>query len=63
MTVQPQGESLRLAVKWIAEKRKADESVNPVKLVDEASFRFDLSPKDSEFLLRMVKNGDNQDSA
>lgn len=62
-TVQPQGEQLRKAVKWISEKRKENAAINPVKLVDEASFKFDLSPKDSEFLLRMVKNGDHQDPA
>lgn len=62
-TIQPQGEQLRKAVQWISEKRKETPDINPVKLVDEASFRFDLSPKDSEFLLRFVKNGNSQDTA
>lgn len=62
-TVQPQGEQLKKAVKWISEKRKENPDINPTKLVDEAAFRFDLSPKDSQFLLRLVKNDDCQNSA
>lgn len=62
-TIQPKGEQLRKAVQWISEKRKETLDINPVKLVDEASFRFDLSPKDSEFLRRFVKNGNSQDTA
>ncbi len=54
-TVQPQGEQLRKAVKWISDKRKEDPDINLAKLVDDASLQFDLSPKDSEFLLRFVK--------
>ena len=62
-TLQPQGEKLRKAVKWISEKRKENPDINPVKLVDEAGFQFDLTPKDSEFLLRFVKNDDHQNPA
>ena len=61
--VMPQGESLRNAVKWVSEKRKAQPEINLTKIVDDACLRFDLSPKDSEFLLRFVKNDDHQDSA
>ena len=61
--VHPQGESLRNALKWLAEKRKENPGLDPVKLADEAGFRFDLSPKDSAFLMRMVKDGDHQDPA
>ena len=58
-SVQPQGEQLKKAIKWISEKRKQDPDINLSKLVDEAAFQFDLSPKDSQFLLRFVKNDDN----
>lgn len=54
-TVQPQGEKLRKAVKYISERRKEDPELNLVQLVDETSLKFDLSPKDSEFLSRFVK--------
>ncbi len=64
-TIHPQGEALKKAILWISEKRKKDfqtnptKLVNPAKLVDEAAFRFDLSPKDSEFLLRFVRQKKN----
>ena len=54
-TVQPQGDALKKAVQWISEQRKIDPNKNPAGLADEAAFRFDLSPRDSEFLLRFVK--------
>ena len=62
-TIMPQGEKLKHAVQWISEKRTENPDVNPAKLVDEASFRFDLSPRDSEFLLRFVKNDNRQNPA
>ena len=62
-TIQPQGEKLKKAVKWISDKRKDNPDANPAKLVDEAGFRFDLSPKDSQFLLRLVKNDDSSNPA
>lgn len=54
-TIQPQGDALKKAIQWISEARKKDPEVNPVKLVDQAAFQFDLTPKDSEFLLRFVR--------
>ncbi|NOX35262.1 MAG: hypothetical protein GXP56_16285 [Deltaproteobacteria bacterium] len=62
-TMQPKGEKLKKAIKWISEKRKENPGINLSGLVDDASFRFDLSPKDSEFLLRFVKNDDHQNPA
>ncbi len=54
-TIQSQGEALKKAVAWISDKRKTDPDLDPVRLADEAALQFDLSPKDSEFLLRFVK--------
>jgi len=62
-TPQPRGDKLKKAVKWISEKRKENPDINLNKLVDEAGFQFDLSPKDSQFLLRFVKNDNHQNSA
>ena len=55
MSIQPEGEDLRKAVKWVSEERKANAEANPQKLVQEASLRFNLSPADGEFLARFVK--------
>ncbi|MBU1342422.1 MAG: hypothetical protein KKE44_26210 [Proteobacteria bacterium] len=62
-TLQPQGDKLKKAVKWISEKRKQTPDINLAGLVNDASFQFDLSPKDSEFLLRFVKNDNHQNPA
>ncbi|RLC24951.1 MAG: hypothetical protein DRH93_03275 [Deltaproteobacteria bacterium] len=62
-TLQVKGEQLKKAVLFISEKRKENPDINLAKLVDDASLQFDLSPKDSQFLLRFVKNDNRQNSA
>ncbi|MBT8358736.1 MAG: hypothetical protein KJN80_01925 [Deltaproteobacteria bacterium] len=54
MGIQPKGEDLRKAVKWVSEERKLDQNANPQKLAQQASLRFNLSPADAEFLSRFV---------
>ncbi|MDT8378519.1 MAG: hypothetical protein RQ739_06460 [Desulfotignum sp.] len=53
--VQPQGEALKKAIQWISEQRRKKPDASVVKLANDAALKFDLSPKDSEFLLRFVK--------
>src|SRR4030095_8501471 len=43
---------IKQAVKWIDYQLHDNPALNRLKLVDEASRRFDLSPLDAEFLLR-----------
>jgi hypothetical protein len=43
---------IKQAVKWIDDQLTDNPSVDRVKLVDEASRRFDLSPLDADFLFR-----------
>lgn len=52
MSILPEGEQLRKAVRWISEERQSREGTNLVKLIDEACVKFDLSPADTEFLMR-----------
>ena len=54
MGIQPEGEDLRNAVKWISEERLTDPAQSAADLAAKAAIRFNLSPKDSEFLLRLV---------
>ncbi len=49
----PEGEELRRAVKWIASHLQENPDSLIMPLVNEAIFRFDLDPLDSEFLIRM----------
>jgi len=55
MSIQPEGEDLRKAVKWVSEERKLNPEINLQKLIQEASLRFNLSPADGEFLARFVR--------
>jgi hypothetical protein len=43
---------IKQAVKWIDEQLHDNPGVDRVKLVDDASRRFDLSPLDADFLFR-----------
>ena len=64
--MQPKGEKLKKAVKFISEKRQENPDITLaqlIKLVDDASLQFDLSPKDGEFLLRFVKDDNSQNTA
>jgi len=54
-TIQPQGEDIRKAVKWISEERQAGTALDNNKLVEQAAVQFNLSPKDVEFLTKFVK--------
>ena len=62
-TIMPEGEKLRNAVKWISEKRKENPGANVAKLVDDAGLQFDLSPKDTQFLVRFVRDDTSSNPA
>lgn len=49
-TIQPKGEKLRQAVKWISDQRKEDENRSIFRLIEQASLQFNLSPKEEDFL-------------
>ena len=61
MSIHPRGEGIRQAVRWISEERKYDPDIKIKKLVREAVEKFNLSPKDAEFLDRFVKDEKNLD--
>lgn len=48
--VQPRGESLRLAMKWLSEQRHYEPHAPRMRLIEEAALRFDLTPLDVDFL-------------
>ena len=51
VTIQPKGEKLRLAVKWISDILKEEKKESPGRLIQDASNRFNLSPKEEMFLV------------
>ena len=56
-TVQPEGEDLRKAVKWISEERKYNPGEKTSGLIEKACLKFDLSPMDAEYLSKFLKDG------
>lgn len=54
MSILPEGEDLRKAVKWVSEERKLNPGKDLNKVVEEACLKFDLKPKDADFLSRFV---------
>jgi len=56
-TIQPQGEDLRRAVKWISEERLYNPSRPARQIVEEACLKFNLSPKDAEYLAKFIRSG------
>ncbi|MGA3086508.1 MAG: hypothetical protein ABSE95_17235 [Thermodesulfobacteriota bacterium] len=61
MTVPlPEGELLRKAVQWISEQRELVSRPSLSELIDKAGERFNLSPKDSEFLLNFFTAAQKQ---
>ena len=56
MSIQPDGEDIRKAIKWISDERKYNPEAKPIKLVEEACLKYDLSPKDAEYLTNFVLN-------
>jgi hypothetical protein len=55
MSIIPQGEDLRKAVKWISEERERSPNKKISILINEACLRFDLQPNDAEFLNRFYQ--------
>ncbi|MGD0843590.1 MAG: hypothetical protein ABSA06_04380 [Geobacteraceae bacterium] len=49
--VIPKGEDLRRAVKWVSANLQEDPDQPVQPLVQEAIFKFDLSPMDADFLI------------
>jgi hypothetical protein len=45
---------IKQAVKWIDEQLRDNPKADRTRLIDEAGRRFDLTPLDSEFLLRQL---------
>lgn len=58
-TIQPKGERVRQAVKWISENRKEDDKRSVYGLIQDASLRFTLSPKEEDFLRAFYEEGSN----
>jgi hypothetical protein len=61
-TVMPEGEAIRRAVKWISSELQEQSGKSAKDLVNSAIIRFDLSPKEAEFLIQFYRES-KSDSA
>jgi len=55
-TIQPEGENLRKAVKWLSDEHKYNPDKSYPKLIEEACLKFNLSPKDATYLAKFVNS-------
>lgn len=55
MSIQPKGEHIRKAVKWVSEERTYHPETPIMEIVEKASVLFNLSPLEVEWLERFVK--------
>jgi len=62
MSILPEGEQLRKAVKWVSDERTGRPGAPLFTLIEKACLKFDLTPKDEEFLLRYLTENDTDKS-
>ena len=53
-TIMPEAENVQKAIKWISASLES-ENLPMQKLIEKAIFKFDLSPKDTEFLTNFFR--------
>jgi hypothetical protein len=54
-TVMPDSEHVQKAIKWISANLEENDKQSMSSLIDKAVFKFDLSPKDTEFLMNFFR--------
>jgi hypothetical protein len=59
MSVLPEGEQLRKAVKWISDMRIENPEAGLPKLIQDACLKFDLPPKDADSIMRFLTEKDS----
>jgi len=51
----PESEALRKAVRWISDQRQAQSDIQLSKLIENAVFKFDLTPHESRDLYEFYR--------
>ncbi len=60
--IMPKNQSIKSAVQWISEKLKENPETPIAALINQVTFRFDLTPSESQFLVNFYKD-DNNDAS
>lgn len=62
-TVMPEGKRIRDALRWISEQSgESGETDGQDRLVQDAVFRFNLTPKEEAYLYRLFKNSPSDEN-
>lgn len=56
MTIQPEGENVRKAVRWISAERQERPATAITELIDRACLAFNLSPIEADALVRLMRS-------
>ena len=59
-TILPRGESLRSAVRFVSDRLQEENPARLAALVNEATLRFDLTPKEGEYLIRFYRDAERR---
>lgn len=57
-TIMPEGDAIRKAITWIDGNHRDNPGKKLITLIDEAGMRFNLTPKDTDFLVRFYLKKD-----
>ena len=55
VTVMPEAEHVQKAIRWISTNLEENDKQPLQSLIEKAVFKFDLSPKDTEFLMNFFR--------
>ena len=59
-TVQKHSQELRRAIKWVSQRRQENPDLTLAQLLAEAGPKFNLSPKDQEGLMLLLREEDKR---
>lgn len=59
--VQPKGEKIRQAIKWISGRIQDEDGMPLSRLIQKAGQEFNLSPMEEEFLTNFYKEGKDKE--
>ncbi|MDI6742032.1 MAG: hypothetical protein QMD11_04755 [Smithella sp.] len=58
-TIMPEAENVQKAIKWISANLEEKGSQPLQALIEKAVFKFDLSPKDTDFLMNFFRDSNH----
>lgn len=61
--LQPEGEKMRRTVLWISETLRLYPERDRLAVIQEAQIRFDLSPREAEFIIDKLGKGELTEGA